>query len=208
MLRLVCLGDSITGPRPGVRYLHLYVKWCDLLQLVLETHLGVGQVEVLNHGFAGNTSSQALPRVDDEVVPIKPDIVIVLIGANNFGNHADPHAAGDRLRDDLIVLLTKLKKIESKILLLQYPDPRAEDMGEVWTHVNAGNPVIAEVARVEKVPTLELAPAFREAAASHSLAELASPVDGVHLNPYGEVVVARTVFFELQSLGWIPSLSG
>lgn len=203
-LRLVCLGDSITGPRPEVRYLDHYLKWTDLLQFALETHLGSGNVEVINRGFAGNTSSQALARVDEQVVPLKPDIGIVLIGGNNFGNHADPQQAADLLRHDLTTIVAKLKKADSKILLLQYADPKADQMEQVWTHLNAGNPVIAEVACQENVPTLELAPAFREAAQTHPLAELASPIDGVHLNPYGEIVVARTIFFKLQDLGWIP----
>jgi len=203
-LRIVCLGDSITGPRPDIRYLDHYAKFADLLQLVLETHLGAGNVEVINRGFAGNTSSQALARVDAEVVPLKPAIVTVLIGGNDYGGHGDPLVVGNQLRQNLIAIVGKVKKIGGKVLLLQYADPKADNMANVWTHLNAGNPVIAQVALEENVPTLELAPAFREAAKTHPLAELASPIDGVHLNPYGEVVVARAIFFKLLDLGWLP----
>ncbi len=33
--------------------------------------------------------------------------------------------------------------------------------------------------------------------------DLANPVDGVHLSPYGEVVVARSVFFHIRDSGWL-----
>ena len=201
-LRIVCLGDSITGPTPTTHYLNQYIKYADLLQFALQTHLGVGNVEVTNRGYAGNTSAQALARVDSEVTPLNPQIVTVLIGGNDFGGGITPEAK-DGLRKNLTEIAEKLKKGGSKILLLEYADPKSDDMSKVWTHLNAGNPIIAEVAKKESVPTLALAPAFNEAAKTHPLAELASPIDGVHLNPYGEVVVARAIFFKLQQLGWI-----
>jgi lysophospholipase L1-like esterase len=201
-LRVVCLGDSITGPNPSLHYISQYPKYADMLQLVLETHLGTGNAEVTNRGFAGNTSAQALARVDSEVIPLKPQIVTVLIGGNDFGGGITD-AAKDGLRKNLTEIIEKVKKAGGKVLLLEYADPKAEDMSKVWTHLNAGNPIIAEIAKKEGVPTLELAPAFNEAAKTHPLADLASPIDGVHLNPYGEIVVARSIFFKLQQLGWL-----
>jgi acyl-CoA thioesterase I len=204
-LHVVCLGDSITGPIPGTHYLDHYAKYADLLQFVLETHLGAGNATVTNCGYAGNTSAQALARVDTQVLPVKPDIVTVLIGGNDFGDQSpDRKPINDRLRQNLTAIVEKCKAAGAKVLLLQYADPKADDMSKVWTHLNEGNPVIAEIAKAESVPTLELAPAFREAAKTHPLAELASPIDGVHLNPGGEIVVARAIFFKFQELGWIP----
>lgn len=200
---IVCLGDSLTGPHRDTGYLAHYAKYPDLLQFALETHLGVGKLKVVNRGCAGNTSTQALARVDAEVVPLKPNIVIVLIGGNDYARQTDLPRAADVLRQNLRAIVGTVKRAGGRILLLQYPDPKAENMAQVWTLLNAGNPVIAEAAREENVPTLELAPAFRAAAQTHPWAELASPIDGVHLNPYGEIVVARTIFFKLQELGWI-----
>jgi len=206
-LRVVCLGDSITGPNPAMHYLDHYTQYADILQIILETHLGIGNVEVINRGFAGNTSAQALARVDTEVTPLKPDIVTVLIGGNDYGAHGDPQLVGAQHRQNLLAIIGKVRKCGAKILLLQYADPKADNMEKVWTHLNAGNPVIAQVAHDENVPTLELAPAFREAARTHPLADLASPIDGVHLGPYGVVLIARTVYFKLLDLGWIPKAS-
>jgi lysophospholipase L1-like esterase len=203
-LRVVCLGDSITGPMPGTHYIEHYPKYADMLQLVLETHLGTGNAVVTNCGWAGNGSAQALARVDTQVLPVKPSIVTVLIGGNDFSDSSpDRKPINDRLRQNLTAIVEKCKAAGAKVLLLQYADPKADDMSKVWKHLNEGNPVIAEVAKAEGVPTLELAPAFREAAKTHPLAELASPIDGVHLSPYGEIVIARAIFSKFQELGWV-----
>jgi lysophospholipase L1-like esterase len=219
-LRIVCLGDSITGPGPDVagkpaeyepgvaesqqrEYLNSYAKYADFLQLVLETHLGTGQVQVFNCGWAGNTSTQALARVDSSVLPLKPRIVTVLIGGNDFGGGITD-AVKAQLHANLTAIVDKCKAAGAKVLLLEYATPRAADMTHVWVHLNAGNPVTAQVAKEEGVPTLELAPLFDEAAKTHHLDELASPNDGVHYNPYGEIVTARAIYFKLRDLGWLP----
>lgn len=202
-LRVVCFGDSITGPHPETRYLEHYLKWSDLLQLVLETHLGVGKVEVVNRGWAGSSSVQAVARLDGEVLAVKPDIVVVLIGGNDFGNSADPRQAATNLHSNLTGIVDRTKASGIKILLVQYAEPKAADMEKVWRHLVDANPVIAEVGRQTNVPTLSLESAFAKAAETHGLEELVNSVDGVHLNPYGEVVLTRAVFFKLQDMGWI-----
>jgi len=219
--RIVCLGDSITGPGPDLpgkpsefdasgspsqqrQYLNAYAKYADLLQLVLETHLGEGKVQVINRGWAGNTSTQALARVDPFVVPLKPQIVTVLIGGNDFGGGINPQVM-QQLHANLTAIVDKCKAAGAKVLLLEYATPRADDMTHVWTHLNAGNPMIAQVAKEESVPTLELAPHFDEAAKTHALSDLAGSYDGVHFAPYGEIVAARAIYFKLRKLGWLPA---
>jgi lysophospholipase L1-like esterase len=219
-LRIVCLGDSITGPGPDApgkpaefepgggasqqrEYLNAYAKYADLLQLVLETHLGMGRVEVFNRGWAGNTSTQALARVDSSVIPLQPQIVTVLIGGNDFGAGITG-AVKTQLHANLTAIVDKCRAAGAKVLLLEYATPRAEDMSHVWTHLNAGNPILAQVAQEKHLPTLELAPCFDAATQTHRLDELASPIDGVHFNPYGEIVTARAIYFKLRDLGWLP----
>jgi lysophospholipase L1-like esterase len=218
--RVVCLGDSITGPGPDVagkptenepgvaesqqrEYLNAYAKYSDLLQLVLQTHLGTANVQIFNRGWAGNTSTQALARVDSSVVPLKPNVVTILIGGNDFGGGVTDTVKA-QLLTNLTTIVDKCKAAGAKVLLLEYATPRADDMSHVWTNLNAGNPVIVQVARTEHVPMLELAPQFDEAAKTHHLDELASPHDGVHYNPYGEIVTARAIYFKLRELGWLP----
>ncbi len=208
--RVVCFGDSITGDQPGQPYLHQYLKWTDLLGLVLETHLGEGRAEVLNRGHGGDGTSPrgdrpgAVRRLESQVLDLKPDVAVVLIGGNNFAaRNRDPEEIADELRRDLTAMVRRMKEAGIRVLLVQYHTPKAEDMSRVWTHLDRANPIIAEVAAAEEVPTLELAPAFREAETRQPLHALTHPVDGVHLAPYGEIVVARAVFGKLRELGWL-----
>lgn len=201
-MKIVCLGDSLTGHTPGVRALEHYVKWADLLQIGLDTVFGTGRVEVLNQGKAGDTSAGVLAALEERLLVHAPDVVVVLIGANNFGNNAPRILASAGLKSDVREIVARAQQAGIRVLLVQYPVPRAEVMDKVWTHGDAGNPVIAEVAAETGVPVVDLRPSFDAAAKTWSLASLANPVDGIHLNPGGEIVLARTVLEKLRALGW------
>lgn len=205
-MKIVCLGDSLTGPSPGASYLDKYIKWSDLLQFGLEV-LGEDAV-VLNQGHAGTTTSVVRQDLEARLLRHHPDVVVILLGANNYAPNVRTEATPSRFREDLRDIVHRAGTAGIRVLLLQYPDPRAEDPGKVWAHGNQGNPVIAEVAEAEGVPVLDVKPSFDKAAEFRSLAELASPVDGVHLNPGGELVLARAVLDKLLSLGWIRPRAG
>ncbi|MCK6488234.1 MAG: GDSL-type esterase/lipase family protein [Planctomycetes bacterium] len=215
---IVCLGDSITGPRPGQAYLHQYVKWSDLLQLAIENRSGPGSVTVLNRGWAGDTSSAgpgadppgALSRLQRDVLDVKPQICVLMIGGNNFAvlkrqpaRRAEVEAGW---RADLEALVGRMHQAGIRVLLLQYPEPRAADPATAWATVDDGNAITAAVAAERSLPTLALEPFFAAArAAGASDESLLNAVDGVHLNPLGEVVIARAVAVKLRALGWLPA---
>lgn len=209
VLRIVCFGDSITGGIPGEEYRHQHIKWTDILGGMLELELGVGKVEVLNMGFAGDRTFKsgdrpgALNRVESNILAQQPDIAVILIGGNNMGGRQSPEEAKARAKEDLTAIVRQVTQAGIKVLLLQYAEPRAENMDKVWSHLDDVNPIIAVVAEEEDVPTLELAPAFAAAAKKMPLNTLLNATDGVHLHPYGEVVVARTVAMKIQELGWL-----
>ncbi len=202
MKTLVCLGDSLTGPTPGELYLDKYLKWSNLLQIGFDAVFGGSAVRVLNQGKAGEGSPGLLAALDERLIDHRPDVVVLMIGANNFGKCTDLPAALAAFKTDLTTIVQRAQQAGIKVLLMQYPKPVAECMEKVWTHGDAGNPVIAEVAAETGVPLLDLRRAFGEAAKTCSLASLVSPVDGVHLNPGGEIVVGSTVLAKLRMLGW------
>lgn len=214
---IVCLGDSITGPRPGQAYLHQYVKWSDLLQLAIENRSGIGSVQVHNRGWAGDTSSAppgaeppgALSRLQRDVLDLAPHICVMLMGGNNFavlkqkpGLRAQVEATW---RADLTELVGRMGAAGIKVLLLQYHLPRAADPATAWDAHNGGDAITAAVAAERGLPLLALEPAFAAAVAAGATSEsLLNPIDGVHLNPLGEVIIARAVAAKLRALGWLP----
>lgn len=210
VFRVVAFGDSITGDRPGIAYRHQYIKWSDIMQAMLEVQLGEGQAEVLNMGFAGDRTFAAgdrpgaVNRVDSNILAQQPDVAVILIGGNNMGTrHRDPDELREQTREELTRIVQQVQEAGIKVLLLQYTEPKAEDMSKVWTHLDKVNPIIAEVAEAEGVPTLDLAPHFAAAAERVPLNALLNATDGVHLQPYGELIVARAVVTKLNELGWL-----
>ena len=53
-ITVVCFGDSITGHRPNTVYQGNYVKYSDMLGLMLEAKMGPDRVRVINSGWAGD----------------------------------------------------------------------------------------------------------------------------------------------------------
>ena len=199
-MKIVCLGDSLTGPGPETPYLNAYVKWPDLVQLGADATLGRGCATVINQGKAGEVSSGLLARMDERLVRHAPDVAIIWIGANNFAGGVNRDEATAALASDLREIVHLSASAGALTLLLQYPEPRAAVMDRVWRHASAGNDAIAMVALEAEVPLLDLRPAFHAAAVRWRLDHLACPVDGVHLRPGGELVVARAVLERLSEL--------
>ena len=215
---IVCLGDSITG-QPNLRS---YLKYSYILDCMVEARLGPGAARVVNRGIAGDTTAGALKRLRGDVLDLRPDIVTVLLGGNDGCQRLDPADT----RANLVEIVRAIKGAGAKVLLMQYHCvPNPEHPETAWTLLQANNALIAEVAEAEGVPCLDLARPFEEALAGETATELAgrdeatgaadwrevpytvehlaSGADGVHLNPGGELVVARVLFAKLLSLGWL-----
>lgn len=71
---IVALGDSLTVGMGSSENRNGYVS-------VLEQRFGV---KIINKGVGGNTTRDALARLNDDVLSYHPDIVIVLIGSNDY----------------------------------------------------------------------------------------------------------------------------
>jgi lysophospholipase L1-like esterase len=200
-LKVVFFGDSITGPYPRQPYLHLYVKYVDMVGIMLEARLGIGRVEVINRGWAGDTAVEAKHRLQGDVLDERPDIVIVLLGGNDAARFGPRQP---ETRAALVQIFSGLHDARVKTLALQYHvlvDPNAPDTA--WHHLKANNGLIADAATSFNVPLLDLGPVMNEAQGRLPLEELVETADGVHLHPAGELVFARTIFAKLVELGWV-----
>jgi lysophospholipase L1-like esterase len=215
-MKIVCLGDSITGQPNLARYL----KWSFVLEYMCDAKRGEGAVQVLNRGIGGDTAEGALKRLQGDVLDEKPDVVVILLGGNDAGQKRTQAQA----KADLESIVRKCKGIGAKVLLMQYamiPNPAKPE--EAWVHLDDNNGLIAEIAKSEGVALLDIAAAFDEALKNEKVTELkgreagvalwetkqitqeylVSPTDGVHLSPAGELVLARAVFRRLSELGWL-----
>ncbi|WP_223701031.1 SGNH/GDSL hydrolase family protein [Sutcliffiella deserti] len=73
MKTLVCFGDSLTAGHEGKERPRLSEKL---------THQ-LSAYKVINAGVAGNTTKDALNRIDKDVLNFTPDLVTVLFGSND-----------------------------------------------------------------------------------------------------------------------------
>jgi lysophospholipase L1-like esterase len=69
---LVCFGDSLTEGMIGASYV-------DMLRERLPA-----AVRVINAGVNGDTAINLLRRVERDVVPYRPDVVVILVGLNDL----------------------------------------------------------------------------------------------------------------------------
>jgi len=80
--RIVAIGESTTF---GITLYPDDRPWPDLLQEMIRTRLSLTRpVEVINAGFPGSTIEDSLSRLEQEVLRLKPDMIISYHGINGF----------------------------------------------------------------------------------------------------------------------------
>jgi len=157
--RIVCLGDSITkGYRPGV-------KETEAFPYRIETVLRKESidVDVLNVGIGGETSTQGLKRLKTAVIDQRPDIVTIMYGAND--SYIDKGKTVARVpleeyRSNLTEMVRELKKEKITPILMttnRYGDKHPADGSGKHPHLqmDAYMKACREVAESEKVTLID-----------------------------------------------------
>jgi lysophospholipase L1-like esterase len=121
-MRIVFFGDSITDcgrDRNDITSLgDGYVK---ILGDKLRPLYPDTDIELINKGISGNEVGDLLARVKEDVIDLRPDVVVIMIGINNvihvFKN--DKPLDFNKFRDDLEELLLELKDAGITIIFLE-----------------------------------------------------------------------------------------
>jgi acyl-CoA thioesterase-1 len=176
---IVALGDSLTAG--------LGVAADEAYPALLEARVRAAGFDyrVVNAGVSGDTSAGGLRRVD-WVLRSRPDVAIVALGAND-GLRGLPIAA---LRDNLTVIVTRLREAGSRVLLVGMRLPL--NYGDVYAGAFADSfRVVAQRAGVAFVPFM-----LEGVAAQPKL----NQVDGIHPNAAGHRAIADHLWTALQPL--------
>ena len=199
--RIVCFGDSITGPHPDQKrtYQSGYLKFADILECLLNATNPEVPWQVINRGWAGCRASgggdqpDAVTRSQTEILPLQPEIVTVLMGANDMavGSPTTPAACEFALMSLGESLLTVKKVV---VMLYAPPLPAPENEARAWHQGSLANPILKKMADHFGFLILDLGPLLVQAAERYGRDQIADPVDGVHLRPMGEIVVATALF--------------
>ncbi|EMI56679.1 esterase [Rhodopirellula sallentina SM41] len=100
---VVCFGDSIT--RRG---------FPEVMGRLLD-------VEAVNAGVPGHTSSQGLRRIEKDVLDKNPDIVVVLFGTNDIRVDSDKYVPQKRYAENLRSIVAQCRAGDSRVVLCTPP---------------------------------------------------------------------------------------
>ena len=176
---IAVLGDSLTAG--------LGVAPDDAYPALLEARLKREDYDyrVVNAGVSGDTSSGGLRRLD-WVLKLKPEVVIVALGAND-GLRGQSVV---QLHDNLVAIVRKAQQAGARVLLAGMRMP--PNYGAAYTREFAA--VFPEVARRMNVP---LVPFLLEGVAAEVRLNQG---DGIHPNADGQRLIAEHVWPHLRPL--------
>ncbi len=204
--RIICFGDSITHAQAYAEA----DRWTTQLAFHLE-NTAPGMHEVFNRGIGGNTTSLALDRIQTDIIPLLPGIVLMEFGINDAyvnSNAKIPRVALSGYIENLLELIRRIQTANGQpILVINHPitrSPQLHPQGNqqpVGANLEPYNSAAVEVARKAGIPTIDL-PALLKSGRL-PMEEFWS-ADGVHLSPAGNRLYAQLVFSALRELNLIP----
>ena len=207
--RIVCTGDSITqgGEAPGG-----YV-W--LLRHSLAAIYPQQPIEVVNTGIGGEKSPGMLARFQRDVIDRKPDLVTISIGINDVWHAYRDFAHNRNYPDDSlpngVSLADYRKNFEKMIALAQQANIKVVLLSPTVIYEDLTGPenarlvsyckALQEIARQRHCLFVDYQKPFRELLTVYrretgSVDNLPT-VDGVHMNPAGNRIMARTLLLTL-----------
>jgi len=126
-ITLVCLGDSLTAGYGAAKPSE--VDKSKSYPAYLQKKTGINTV--INAGVSGDTTAQALARVDSDVLSHKPDIVIILLGANDFFDFL--HIPVSTTQSNLQTIINNVDNGNRKIYLAKfYTDEVAASFSDIF----------------------------------------------------------------------------
>ncbi|MBO7214280.1 MAG: SGNH/GDSL hydrolase family protein [Clostridia bacterium] len=193
-MKIVFFGDSITDAGRNRE------------QLVSNTKYGCGYVtfavaklcekyfdkyEVVNRGIAGECTKDLLNRFDSDIVSENPDILTILVGANDFWFGLDLFEE----RYEQIIAQIKEKLPNVKVILMQpfvLKGFHSDSKNGVYHKIRDYAKIVDKIAKKYAFPYVELQAELDNKAQIYG--ESAILYDGIHPNTYGAKVIADKWF--------------
>ena len=179
--KIVCYGDSITKR-----------TYPDILATLLNA-------DVVKSAVAGHSTGQAMSRLESEVLPSKPDVVVILFGTNDIRvDNKKVHVPREKFRGNLTKMVTDCQKVGAKVVLCTLPPINAkayferhdkgvyDDNGGLASLIEDYRSIASEVAKGNDATLVDL---------NNLLADepewLSS--DGVHPSEMGNAILAKHI---------------
>lgn len=194
---VVALGDSITDD---------LLSWAHLLDNLLAVHRPDLRITLVNSGYTGNTTQEAISRFDT-VAALRPNWILQMLGTNDARRHgsAQLRTTTPEESDRNFAALAELAETETDArLVVLTPPPADGGRADEWT------PFAAEKITWKTADVDELAAGLRrrfpDALIDVHLALRDVPTtqwllpDGIHPSLRGQMLIAETVLLTLSAL--------
>lgn len=205
VIRIVCLGDSITQFGDGPN------GYVGLMRAYLVQAYPSNPIEVLNAGVSGNTSNDELGRFDRDVLRKKPDLLTISVGVNDVwhGFTAQYPQGGGPGGVVLPVYRANVEKMVSEaqaqgtVVVLLSPTVIGEDLNDPRNAMAVGyTEALRDIARRHHCLFVDLQTPFQtylDLSRTTGHTDNLLTVDGVHMNDWGNRIMAATILTALLS---------
>lgn len=203
MLTVVAYGDSITTAAevPHEK------RWLTLAGKRLEAVFPGRRFRMINSGVGGETSREALGRLDTDVLRHEPDVVVIGFGANDATREEERHVSCGEFERNLGTMLAGLHSFCAKALLLNIvpildewhswtPDPYFQENGGLDKCLEPYRIAVRALAAEQGAALAHIDTALRQAIRERGAKTVVMP-DGVHLTEMGNMIVAEEVHARL-----------
>ena len=183
-VRIICFGDSVTG-----LYYHTGGRraYTDMLEIALRRLYPKADVTTINAGISGNTTRNALERIDTDVLAKQPSLVTVMFGLNDM-----TRVPLDEYRANLITIVEKIRGVGSEVLLctpnsvITTPDRPTDKLVQYCD-------IVREVAATQKVPLCDCYADYQTFRDEDPQAWRLLMSDEIHPNADGHKLIAESM---------------
>lgn len=192
------MGDSITaqGWNHNAGYIKLITKALEEQNITIKP---------IPAGVGGNKSNQMLARLEKDVLAKGPDWMTLSCGVNDVW-HGARGVPLEQYKKNIQAILDKCLEKGVKVILLT-PTMIGETNHPNWNELNKKlEPYVTflnELAKTKNLPIADLNKAMKKAVTEmkqhHPNRRVYLTTDGVHMNPLGNMVIARGI---LKTLGF------
>jgi len=188
--KVAFLGDSITAY--GYNHPSGYV------QLVAKALEKEGfPITVISAGVSGHTSKDMLARVDKDVIDKKPDWMTLSCGVNDVWHGANG-VPFEQYQTNITDIVTKAQTAGIKVIILTSTMILEDQSNEFNQKLTQYNDFLKSLAKEKGIPVADLNAAMQAEVTEEKAKypQVKGPlltVDGVHMNPVGDQMMATTI---------------
>jgi lysophospholipase L1-like esterase len=144
-------------------------------------------IEAINAGVSGNTTVNALERIESDVLAHNPDLVTVMFGLNDM-----TRVPLEDYRANLKTIVERCRAAGAEVVLCT-PNNVEDTEGRPTAKLLEYCAVVREVAEVQKVPLADCYTAFEDIRQKDGRKWALMMSDEIHPNMDGHEMIARTI---------------